>query len=54
MTRYILTVDLIGSTAEEIIEAPSTEQATELAALMHPEARSITVSGVAAEVRVES
>lgn len=48
--RYILTVDLIGSTVETSVEADDATRATAYAAQLYPEARSVTVSGVAATV----
>ena len=37
MTRYVVDVDLIGSTTTEVVEAPTTEAATALVSVMRPE-----------------
>jgi hypothetical protein len=52
MTTYILDIDLIGSVATETWTADSTEAACALASLAHPDARSITVAGVAVPAHV--
>ena len=47
MTLYRLELDLIGSTTTQDIEAPDAQAAAGIASLMFPEARSITVAGIA-------
>jgi hypothetical protein len=52
---YHFDIDLVGSTTTEAIEAPDDEAAVLLVALMHPGARSITLTGaVPAVVEVQS
>jgi hypothetical protein len=53
MTTYHFDIDLVGSTATEAIEAPDDEAAVLLVALMHPGARSISLTG-AVPVRVDA
>jgi hypothetical protein len=47
MTTYILEIDLIGHWVTEHVEADCTEAATAIVKAMYPDARSITVAGVA-------
>ena len=46
MTRYVLDIDLVGSTVTEVWEATDPDIAMALAALAHPGARSITTAGI--------